>query len=215
MVKNFANNSVLTYDHTNDKLVVGKALDSAGVIKNNIFDSYDNLNDIVFKHNGTDILTYNKQSMDNFIFNRNLITNSLLTMPLNSKLEFQHTNSYIRETLDSGNFINYVLLPSTGITTQEHRFCVNGETTNALVMTNDENGVNFLKATTGLNTGVPSSINVNNLDTTGDVDMVFERNNVEFFRLDSVNSILNVAIAIGVSTSNLYANLREEGVNER
>lgn len=127
-------------------------------------------------------------------------------MPLNSKLEFQHTNSYIRETLDSGNFINYVLLPSTGITTQEHRFCVNGETTNALVMTNDENGVNFLKATTGLNTGVPSSINVNNLDTTGDVDMVFERNNVEFFRLDSANSILNVANAIGVSTSNLYAN---------
>ena len=100
MVKNFANNSVLTYDHTNDKLVVGKALDSAGVIKNNIFDSSDNLNDIVFKHNGTD--TY-KQSTDNFIFNRNLITNSLLTMPLSSKLEFQHTNSYIRETLDNGH----------------------------------------------------------------------------------------------------------------
>ena len=82
-------------------------------------------------------------------------------------------------------------------------------------MTIDENGVNFFKVTMGLNTGVPSSINVNNLDTTGDVDMVFERNNVEFFRLDSANSILNVANAIGVSTSNLYANLREEGVNER
>ena len=73
-------------------------------------------------------------------------------------------------------------------------------------MTIDENGVNFFKVTMGLNTGVPSSINVNNLDTTGDVDMVFERNNVEFFRLDSANSILNVANAIGVSTSNLYAN---------
>ena len=31
VIKHFANNSVLTYDHTNDKLVVGKALDSAGV----------------------------------------------------------------------------------------------------------------------------------------------------------------------------------------
>ena len=119
LIKSFANNSVLTYDHTNDRLVVGKALDSAGVIKNNIFDSSDNLNDIVFKHNGTD--TY-KQSTDNFIFNRNLITNSLLTMPLNSKLEFQHTNSYIKETLDNGNFINYVLLPSTGITTNNTGF---------------------------------------------------------------------------------------------
>ena len=73
-------------------------------------------------------------------------------------------------------------------------------------MTIDENGVNLSKATTGLNTGVLSSNNVNNLDTTGDNDMAFERNNVEFFRLDSAKSILNVTNAIGVSTSNLYAN---------
>ena len=43
-----------------------------------------------------------------------LVLAQRLDVPLNSQLHFQHTDSYINETLNSGNFLNYVMREQAG-----------------------------------------------------------------------------------------------------
>ena len=54
--------------------------------------------------------------------------------------------------------------------------------------------------------GISSQLNCNIYNSSGDNDVSFRGNGVEYFTLDSANSIVNVANSIGVSTSNVYAN---------
>ena len=191
-----------------NNIVISENVDLNGNLKTNIFDSYDIGSNIEFRHNGNDYMRYNRLTNE-MEFDVDYNANANLKIPLNGKLLFTHTNSFIRETLDSGNFINYVLLPSGGITTQEHRFYVNGETSNELVMTIDQNGVNFLKGTTGGSGGtIPPSINVDTIDTTGDNDMTVKRNNVIYYTLevDGSNKLMNFASNGAVSANKLFGN---------
>ena len=52
---------------------------------------------------------------------------------------------------------------------------------------------------------VSTKLGCNWYDSSGDNDVSFRRLGVEYFKLDSANSVVNVANSIGVSTSNVYA----------
>ena len=59
------------------------------------------------------------------------------------------------------------------------------------------------------NTGVvlySNDAKLNNINTTGDNDMVFSRNGVEYFRLDGANNIVNVETSKSLSSNYLYCN---------
>ena len=47
---------------------------------------------------------------------------------------------------------------------------------------------------------------LNTINTTGDNDMVFQRNGVEYFKLDGANNIVNVGTSIALSSNYLYCN---------
>ena len=53
--------------------------------------------------------------------------------------------------------------------------------------------------------GISSQLNCNIYNSSGDNDVSFRRLGIEYFKLDSANSVVNVANSIGVSTSNVYA----------
>ena len=56
---------------------------------------------------------------------------------------------------------------------------------------------------------------LSNIDTTGNNDMVFSRNGVEYFRLDGANNIVNVETSKSLSSNYLYCNyLRTRATND-
>ena len=79
--------------------------------------SYGGLSNIQFKHNDTLIYLeydFDYEGSGGLILGKPLALATKLDIPLNSKLNFQHTDSYINETLNSGNFLNYVMMEQTG-----------------------------------------------------------------------------------------------------
>ena len=59
------------------------------------------------------------------------------------------------------------------------------------------------------NTGITLYSNdakINNINTTGDNDMVFQRNGVEYMKLDGANNIINVETSKSLSSNYLYCN---------
>ena len=84
-----------------------------GALKGNEFDSKDNLSNIQFKHNNAIYLEYDYDydygTDGGLVLAKPLALSTSLDIPLNSKLLFQHTDSYINETLNSGNFLNVVI----------------------------------------------------------------------------------------------------------
>ena len=59
------------------------------------------------------------------------------------------------------------------------------------------------------NTGVvlySSDAKLNNINTTGNNDMIFSRNNIEYFRLDGANNIVNVETSSHYQSNYLYCN---------
>ena len=69
---------------------------------------------------------------------------SSLDIPLNSKLRFQHTDSYINETLNAGNFLNFVMKEQTG---QIDFYVGDPATASNLVMTLANDLITFHKTT--------------------------------------------------------------------
>ena len=69
---------------------------------------------------------------------------SSLDIPLNSKLLFQHTDSYINETLNAGNFLNFVMKEQTG---QIDFYVGDPATASNLVMTLANDLITFHKTT--------------------------------------------------------------------
>ena len=117
-----------------------------GILKGNEFDSKNNLSNIQFKHTNTIYLEYDYDYDTNggLVLGKPLALASSLDIPLNSKLLFQHTDSYINETLNSGNFLNFVMKEQTG----QIDFYV-GDPANAsnLVMILQNNLITFHKTT--------------------------------------------------------------------
>ena len=117
-----------------------------GILKGNEFDSKNNLSNIQFKHTNTIYLEYDYDYDTNggLVLGKPLALASSLDIPLNSKLLFQHTDSYINETLNSGNFLNFVMKEQTG----QIDFYV-GDPAHAsnLVMTLQNNLITFHKTT--------------------------------------------------------------------
>ena len=99
----------------NSKLNVSNP-EITGVLKNNDFDSKNNLSNIQFKHNSAIYLEYDYDydTDGGLVLGKPLALSTRLDIPLNSKLLFQHTDSYINETLNSGNFWNFVMKEQTG-----------------------------------------------------------------------------------------------------
>lgn len=129
----------------NNKLNVSNP-EITGVLKNNDFDSKNNLSNIQFKHNNAIYLEYDYDYNTNggLVLGKPLALSTSLDIPLNSKLLFQHTDSYINETLNSGNFLNFVMKEQAG----QMDFYV-GDPANAsnLIMTLENNLITFHKTT--------------------------------------------------------------------
>ena len=73
-----------------------------------------------------------------------LVLAQRLDVPLNSQLHFQHTDSYINETLNSGNFLNYVMREQAG---QMDFYVGDPATASNKVMTLKNNIIEFNKPT--------------------------------------------------------------------
>ena len=71
--------------------------------------------------------------------------------------------------------------------------CSDGTSTNSLTMTKGQ-------------VVVSTKLGCTWYDSSGDNDVSFRRNGVEYFTLDDANSVVNVVNSIGVSTSNVYTN---------
>ena len=99
----------------NNKLNVSNP-EITGVLKSNDFDSKNNLSNILFKHNNAIYLEfdYDYDTNGGLVLGKPLALASSLDIPLNNKLLFQHTDSYINETLNAGNFLNFVMKEQTG-----------------------------------------------------------------------------------------------------
>ena len=117
-----------------------------GVLKSNDFDSKNNLSNILFKHNNAIYLEYDYDYDTNggLVLGKPLALASSLDIPLNSKLLFQHTDSYINETLNAGNFLNFVMKEQTG---QIYFYVGDPATASNLVMTLANDLITFHKTT--------------------------------------------------------------------
>ena len=117
-----------------------------GVLKSNDFDSKNNLSNILFKHNNAIYLEYDYDYDTNggLVLGKPLALASSLDIPLNSKVLFQHTDSYINETLNAGNFLNFVMKEQTG---QIYFYVGDPATASNLVMTLANDLITFHKTT--------------------------------------------------------------------
>ena len=117
-----------------------------GVLKSNDFDSKNILSNILFKHNNAVYLEYDYDYDTNggLVLGKPLALASSLDIPLNSKLLFQHTDSYINETLNAGNFLNFVMKEQTG---QIDFYVGDPATASNLVMTLANDLITFHKTT--------------------------------------------------------------------
>ena len=129
----------------NNKLNVSNP-EITGVSKSNDFDSKNSLSNILFKHNNAVYLEYDYDYDTNggLVLGKPLALASSLDIPLNSKLLFQHTDSYINETLNAGNFLNFVMKEQTG---QIDFYVGNPATASNLVMTLANDLITFHKTT--------------------------------------------------------------------
>ena len=129
----------------NNKLNVSNP-EITGVLKSNDFDSKNNLSNILFKHNNAIYLEYDYDYDTNggLVLGKPLALASSLDIPLNSKLLFQHTDSYINETLNAGNFLNFVMKEQTG---QIDFYVGDPATASNLVMTLANDLITFHKTT--------------------------------------------------------------------
>ena len=129
----------------NNKLNVSNP-EITGVLKSNDFDSKNILSNILFKHNNAVYLEYDYDYDTNggLVLGKPLALASSLDIPLNSKLLFQHTDSYINETLNTGNFLNFVMKEQTG---QIDFYVGDPATASNLVMTLANDLITFHKTT--------------------------------------------------------------------
>ena len=129
----------------NNKLNVSNP-EITGVLKNNDFDSKNNLSNIQFKHNSAIYLEYDYDydTDGGLVLGKPLALSTRLDIPLNSKLLFQHTDSYINETLNSGNFWNFVMKEQAG---QIDFYVGDPANSSNLVMTLENDLITFHKAT--------------------------------------------------------------------
>ena len=129
----------------NNKLNVSNP-EITGVLKSNDFDSKNILSNILFKHNNAVYLEYDYDYDTNggLVLGKPLALASSLDIPLNSKLLFQHTDSYINETLNAGNFLNFVMKEQTG---QIDFYVGDPATASNLVMTLANDLITFHKTT--------------------------------------------------------------------
>ena len=129
----------------NNKLNVSNP-EITGVLKSNDFDSKNSLSNILFKHNNAVYLEYDYDYDTNggLVLGKPLALASSLDIPLNSKLLFQHTDSCINETLNAGNFLNFVMKERTG---QIDFYVGDPATASNLVMTLANDLITFRKTT--------------------------------------------------------------------
>ena len=100
----------------------------------------------MFKHNNAVYFEYDYDYDTNggLVLGKPLALASSLDIPLNSKLLFQHTDSYINETLTAGNFVNFVMKEQTG---QIDVYVGDPATASNLVMTLANDLITFHKTT--------------------------------------------------------------------
>ena len=129
----------------NNKLNVSNP-EITGVLKSNDFDSKNSLSNILFKHNNAVYLEYDYDYDTNggLVLGKPLALASSLDIPLYSKVLFQHTDSYINETLNAGNFLNFVMKEQTG---QIDFYVGDPATASNLVMTLANDLITFHKTT--------------------------------------------------------------------
>jgi hypothetical protein len=210
-------------------------------INTNIIDSYGGLSNIQFKHNNT--LIYLEYDIDyegsgGLILGKPLALATKLDIPLNSKLQFQHTDSYINETLNSGNFLNYVMMEQTG---QMDFYVGDPSVGTNKVMTLQNNLITFHKPTSPeIGSGsvdlsncvkltgeasqaiagdvvVSGTFDANTLNSNGNSDLVLQRNGVEYMKLEGtlqqVEFSKNVASNIYNSVGNANVSFRRNAID--
>ena len=139
---------------------------------------------LVFKRNSNGYMTFNQA-------NDRIELAKSLKIPLNpSKLEF--TGCHIREAIATGSLFDVVQENSDGAI----RFV--GEISNA--------NMPLYMSSSVVRCGENHTLLTNAMNSIGDVDVVFQRNGVEYFRLAGANNIVNVAVGRALSSSDIYTN---------
>ena len=184
----------LRLDTTNDNITCSREIVAGGGIKNNTFDSDGNSN-VIFKRNGSDYITFNTDRVE---INQPLHLSNALYIDTADKLT-------LRPSLEGGVNIFDIRNLHPVVDNPMIRFRVGegGGETIVCEMTND--AVSFQR---NLLIGTAYELRTNTIDTNGDNDLVFQRNGVEYFRLDDLTGtdILNVANDKGVSASYVFGN---------
>ena len=167
----------MRYDYTNSTLEMKQELHIENGFKTDTIDSLTNTN-LSLSRNGSEYIQF-QASPERIIMNK-------ILQPNNGRGKSQifegvegALNVLRVRNLDETN--PYIILD-----------CITGTASSAITMS-------------PASVGISSQLNCNIYNSSGDNDVSFRRLGVEYFKLDSANSVVNVTNSIGVSTSNVYA----------
>ena len=173
-------NEFLRLDKTNDNITCSKEIVAGGGIKCNTYDS-DGDSNVIFKRFDTSLITLNSSNQ--------VQLSGDLSLPTSNTQYIRFPNCNIRQGLATVVYFDFNVDTATG----QYRFFI------------DSNTILHLRPET---TTISNKLQVNTINSEGDNDLVFQRNGVEYFRLDDLTGtdILNVANDKGVSASYVFGN---------
>ena len=173
-------NEFLRLDKTNDNITCSKEIVAGGGIKCNTSDS-DGDSNVIFKRFDTSLITLNSSNQ--------VQLSGDLSLPTSNTQYIRFPNCNIRQGLATVVYFDFNVDTATG----QYRFFI------------DSNTILHLRPET---TTISNKLQVNTINSEGDNDLVFQRNGVEYFRLDDLTGtdILNVANDKGVSASYVFGN---------
>ena len=167
-------------DTSDDNIICSKEIVAGGGIKCNTYDS-DGDSNVIFKRFDTSLITLNSSNQ--------VQLSGDLSLPTSNTQYIRFPNCNIRQGVATVVYFDFNVDTATG----QYRFFIDSNTILNL---------------TPLTTTISNTLEVNTINSSGDNDLVFQRNGVEYFRLDDLTGtdILNVANDKGVSASYVFGN---------
>ena len=163
-------------------------------LESNLIDTNGD-NNLVFQRNGSPYITFNS---DRININQALHLADTLFIDTVNKLS-------LKPSLESGVNIFDIRNLHPVVDNPMIRFRVGEGGGETIICEMTNNGVSIAR---NLVVGTAYELRSNTINTNGDIDLVFKRNGVEYFRLDDLTGtdILNVANDKGVSASYVFGN---------
>ena len=153
----------------NSQLYSKRVITAVAGVKGNTYNSNGN-NNVVFQRDGTTKLELNTNEVS---YSTDLQMNT-------NKLEFNGNDIYIRYIVggDSSDIFDFV---NTSATTPRVRYLVGGLNSSDIIMQLYTDKIDCQR---NVELGTSYQLKCNTINTNGDNDVVFQRNDVEFFKLD-------------------------------